>query len=52
MGAILLGAFVGWKIDKYLQTEQPYATAAFSLLGVCAGIYLALKDFIIPKKWV
>jgi|GEM_PF-1755574 len=50
LGAILLFTLIGWQIDTYLQTKQPLATAGFSLLGVCAGIYLALKDFITSNK--
>jgi hypothetical protein len=36
----------GIKLDKLLGLETPVFTIILSLLGVFAGIYTALKDFI------
>ena len=51
MGAvILIGTLIGKQIDKYVQTPQPYFTAAFAVLSAAAALYIALKDFIKPSK--
>ena len=46
---IAIGVFAGIKLDQYFQTPDIF-TVVLSLLGVIAGIYLAIKDFIKPKK--
>ena len=43
--AILLFTWSGVELDKWLETA-PAFTATLSLIGVIAGIYLAIKDFI------
>lgn len=51
MGLIIgLSAWGGKKLDEYCENKTPFYTATFSLLGVAGGIYVALKDFINPKK--
>jgi F0F1-type ATP synthase assembly protein I len=39
----------GVKLDKYLKLSTPVFTIILSLLGVFAGIYVAIKDFIRKK---
>ncbi len=43
--AILFGLFLGRYFDAWLQTE-PALTLVGCLLGVFAGLYIALKDFL------
>lgn len=51
MGAVIgLCCWGGVKLDEHFQTSTPVYTIILSLLGVTAGLYLALKDFINPKK--
>ena len=46
---ILLFYWGGSKLDERAASEKPVYTAIFTLLGVFAGLYIALKDFIIKK---
>jgi F0F1-type ATP synthase assembly protein I len=39
----------GVKLDKYLELSTPVFTIILSLIGVFAGIYIAIKDFIRKK---
>lgn len=43
--AILVGVFLGRYLDAWWHTD-PFLTVGCSLLGVFAGMYLALKDFL------
>jgi F0F1-type ATP synthase assembly protein I len=43
---ILVMTWCGIKLDKVLGLSTPVFTIILSLLGVFAGIYAALKDFI------
>lgn len=43
---ILAMTWCGVKLDKLLGLSTPVFTAILSLLGVFAGIYIAIKDFI------
>ena len=45
-----LGAWGGKKLDEYLHNTKPIFTAVLSLIGIAAGLYLVLKDFIKPQK--
>lgn len=45
-----LGAWGGMKLDERFKNETPVFTIILSLLGVGAGLYLVLKDFIKPSK--
>ncbi len=45
-----LGAWGGYKLDQYYNNRNPVFTSILSLLGIAAGLYLVLKDFIKPKK--
>jgi F0F1-type ATP synthase assembly protein I len=41
---ILAGAWLGDWLDGRFGTQQPYWTAAFSLLGVLIGMYQLYRD--------
>ena len=38
--------WIGVKLDKFFSLDTPVCTIIFSLLGVFAGIYISVKDFI------
>jgi len=46
---ILLFYWAGSKLDERAGTEKPVYTAIFTLLGVFAGLYITLKEFIRKK---
>lgn len=47
MGAIIfITVWGGQKLDSWLETTNQIFTIIFSLLGVFAAIYVAIKDFI------
>ena len=46
---ILLFYWAGSKLDARSGNEKPVYTAILTLLGVFAGLYLVLKDFIFRK---
>ena len=46
---ILLFYWAGSKLDERSGNEKPLYTALLTLLGVFAGLYLVLKDFIFRK---
>ena len=48
-GTVAVGFFIGYELDKWLHTSQPYFTAVVSLVFVFLGLYIGLKDFIKPK---
>ena len=51
MGVVIgLCAWGGTKLDKHFENKKPIFTIILSLVGIFAGMYLALKDFIKPKK--
>ncbi len=43
---ILIFYWVGSKLDERSAGEKPVYTAILTVIGVLAGIYLVLKDFI------
>ena len=43
---ILLFYWAGSKLDERAANEKPVYTAILTLLGVFAGLYIVLKDFI------
>jgi Putative F0F1-ATPase subunit Ca2+/Mg2+ transporter len=43
---IVVMTWGGVKLDKVLGLSTPVFTVIFSLLGVFAGIYTAIKDFL------
>lgn len=47
---ILLFYWAGSKLDERAANEKPLYTAILTLLGVFAGLYLVLKDFIGRKN--
>ncbi len=46
---ILLFYWAGSRLDLRSGNEKPVYTAILTLLGVFAGLYIVLKDFIIRK---
>ncbi len=46
---IFIGVWGGTHLDALLNTK-PWFTVILSLLGVAAGLYAVLKDFIKPKE--
>ncbi|MBC8045711.1 MAG: AtpZ/AtpI family protein [Fimbriimonadaceae bacterium] len=49
IAAIFLGVWGGMRLDAWLGSK-PWFTVILSLLGLSAGMYLSLKDFIGRKK--
>jgi F0F1-type ATP synthase assembly protein I len=49
LATIAISVFAGIKLDEWLHTHQIF-TIILSMIGVIGGIYLAIKDFIKPKK--
>lgn len=45
IGVILVFVFGGIYLDDWLGTD-PWATVILSLLGVTAGLYVSLRDFL------
>ena len=43
---IVIMTFAGVKLDERRGSDTPVFTLVLSLLGVFAGIYVAIKDFI------
>jgi F0F1-type ATP synthase assembly protein I len=43
---ILVTTWCGIKLDKLLKLNKPVFTIILALIGVFAGIYAAIKDFI------
>ncbi|MBN1132440.1 MAG: AtpZ/AtpI family protein [Bacteroidales bacterium] len=50
IAVILIFFWAGSKLDKRSAFEKPVYTAVFTILGVFAGLYLSLKDFIRKKN--
>lgn len=46
---IAVGVFGGIKLDQWLNTD-PIFTIILSMLSIIGGIFIVIKDFIIPKK--
>ena len=46
---ILLFYWGGSKLDERSSNEKPVFTAILTVLGVFAGLYIVLKDFIVRK---
>lgn len=47
-GIILLGVWLGKKLDQWLATE-PYLMVVMALLSIFAALYVTLKDLVNPK---
>ena len=41
---IAIGAFIGHKLDQWVQFDKQYMTALFAVLFTIASLYIALKD--------
>ena len=51
MGVIIfLGVFGGQYLDSYLESENPWGTIIFSLLGVFISLYIVIKEVIKLNK--
>jgi len=51
MAAVIgLSTWGGVKLDEHYKHTTPVFTIVLSLVGIGAGLYLALKDLINPKK--
>ena len=46
---ILLFYWAGSKLDERAANVKPVYTAILTVLGVFAGLYIVLKDFIVRK---
>ena len=40
-----VGVFIGYQLDKWQHTTQPYYTLAFAFVFVILGLYFGLRDF-------
>ena len=49
-GTIGAGVFIGYELDKWQHTSQPYFTLGFALVFVPLGLYLGLREFVGKKK--
>lgn len=47
---ILIGTFLGKKLDAHFQMEKPYLTILFALLSIFAALYITLKDILRNDK--
>lgn len=43
-GAVGLGFFIGYELDKWQKTKEPYYTLVFTMLFLAAGFYTVFKD--------
>ena len=41
---IAIGAFIGHKLDQWVQFDKQYMTALFAVLFTISSLYIALKD--------
>ncbi|HWB63061.1 MAG TPA: AtpZ/AtpI family protein [Chitinophagales bacterium] len=48
-GSVALGVFMGYELDKWLKTKQPYFTMVFALIFLAGGMYLAFRDLVKDK---
>ncbi len=48
-GALAVGAFIGYELDKWLKTSKPYFTMLCSVLFLFVGMYAAFKDLLKNK---
>jgi len=49
LAIILIFYWAGSKLDERSASEKPVYTAILSIIGVFAGLYVSLKDFIFRK---
>ena len=45
-GVIAVGVFIGYQLDKWMHTAQPYFTIGFGAAFIVIAIYLGFKQFI------
>jgi F0F1-type ATP synthase assembly protein I len=48
-GTIGVGVFIGYKLDEWQQTSQPYYTLTFSVVFLFLGLYFGLREFMKKK---
>ena len=45
-GTIGIGVFIGYELDKWQKTSQPWFTIGCSILFLVAGFYLAFRELL------
>jgi F0F1-type ATP synthase assembly protein I len=45
-GTLAAGVFLGYWLDKWFKTQQPYFMLACSFTFLIAGMYLGFRDFL------
>ena len=45
-----VGVFIGYRLDKWLETKQPYFTLGFALVFIPLGLYFGLREIMADKK--
>ncbi|NJK83246.1 MAG: hypothetical protein HC912_04950 [Saprospiraceae bacterium] len=50
LGIIVVGVLAGKKMDVYFSMKQPIFSAIFALMATVLALYVALKDFLMPKQ--
>ena len=45
-----VGVFIGYELDKWLQTSQQYFTLGFALVFIPLGLYIGWKEVIGKKE--
>ena len=43
---ILIGMYVGFKVDEWMNMSKPLFTVAFSLIFIIIALYLLVKDLL------
>lgn len=49
-GTIGVGVFIGYELDKWMQTSQPYFTLGFALVFIPLGLYIGLKEIVSKRE--
>ncbi|MFA6126456.1 MAG: AtpZ/AtpI family protein [Bacteroidales bacterium] len=44
IAVILAAFFIGWQVDKWINTGFPIFTLIFSITGIILSLYLLIKD--------
>ena len=49
IGTMLLGVFIGMKLDQWLETSKPWFLFVFTIVFVILAVYYSIKDLIRMK---
>lgn len=49
-GSLVLGLAIGYGLDKWLKTPQPFFMLGCSVVFLFGGMYLAFRDFLKKDK--